>query len=126
MGLESAVTLTRQVDNPYAIMAESHCFVLSSDYEGQPMVILEARVLGLPVVTTAFASVGDSVPPGAGLVVPQTVKGVAQGMRQFLAGKVPSATLDAHAYNRAAMEQFDRAVHGLSPELEQPVDGLSG
>ncbi len=126
LGLESAVTLTRQVDNPYAIMAESHCFVLSSDYEGQPMVILEARVLGLPVVTTAFSSVGDSVPPGAGLVVPQTVKGVAQGMRQFLAGKVPSATLDARAYNRAAMEQFDRAVHGLSPELEQPVDGLGG
>ena len=58
--------------------------------------------------------------------MPQTVKGVAQGMRQFLAGKVPSSTLDAHAYNRAAMEQFDRAVHGLSPELEQPVDGLGG
>ncbi len=126
LGLESAVTLTRQVDNPYAIMAESHCFVLSSDYEGQPMVILEARVLGLPVVTTAFSSVGDSVPAGAGLVVPQTVAGVADGMRQFLAGKVPSSTLDAHAYNRAAMEQFDRAVHGLSPELEQPVDGLGG
>lgn len=126
MGLESAVTLTGQVDNPYAIMAESHCFVLSSDYEGQPMVILEARLLGLPVVTTAFSSVGDSVPPGAGLVVPQTVAGVADGMRQFLAGKVPSSTLDAHDYNRAAMEQFDRAVHGLSPQLEQAVDGLGG
>jgi glycosyltransferase involved in cell wall biosynthesis len=126
LGLESAVTLTRQVDNPYAIMAESHCFVLSSDYEGMPMVILEARLLGLPVVTTAFSSVGDSVPPGAGLVVPQTVEGVADGMRQFLAGKVPSSTLDARAYNRAAMEQFDRAVHGLSPELEEAVDGLGG
>ena len=126
LGLESAVTLTGQVDNPYAIMAESHCFVLSSDYEGQPMVIPEARLLGLPVVTTAFSSVGDSVPPGAGLVVPQTVAGVADGMRQFLAGKVPSSTLDARGYNRAAMEQFDRAVHGLSPQLEQAVDGLGG
>jgi CDP-glycerol glycerophosphotransferase len=129
LGLESVVTLTGQIDNPYAIMAESHCFVLSSDYEGQPMVILEARLLGLPVVTTAFSSVGDSVPPGAGLVVPQTVKGVAQGMLQFLAGKVPSATLDANLYNAAAMDQFDRAVHGRSPEspeVEQPVDGLLG
>ncbi|HYO40525.1 MAG TPA: glycosyltransferase [Nocardioidaceae bacterium] len=125
MGLESVVTLAGQVDNPYAIMAEAHCFVLSSDYEGQPMVILEARLLGLPVVTTAFSSVGDSVPPGAGLVVPQTVKGVAQGMRRFLAGEVPSATLDAAAYNRSAMQQFDRAVHGLSPEVEQVVDGAS-
>jgi CDP-glycerol glycerophosphotransferase len=120
------VTLTRQVDNPYAIMAESHCFVLSSDYEGMPMVIPEARLLGLPVVTTAFSSVGDSVPPGAGLVVPQTVEGVADGMRRFLAGKVPSSTLDAREYNRAAMQQFDRAVHGLSPEPEEAVDGLGG
>ncbi len=123
MGLESVVTLAGQVDNPYAIMAAAHCFVLSSDYEGQPMVILEARLLGLPVVTTAFSSVDDSVPPGAGLVVPKTVTGLQEGMRRFLAGEVPSSTLDAAAYNRWAMEQFDRAVHGLSPQTEEPVDG---
>jgi len=111
LGLESAVTLTGQVDNPYAIMAESHCFVLSSDYEGQPMVILEARTLGLPVITTAFTSVGDSVPEGAGLVVPQTVKGLAKGMRAFLDGKVPSLKLDPVAYNAEAMRQFDAAIH---------------
>src|SRR5919112_1652273 len=73
LGMESAVTLAGLVDNPFAILAESDCFVLSSDYEGQPMVILEARTLGLPVITTSFSSVGDSVPPDAGLVVPQTV-----------------------------------------------------
>jgi CDP-glycerol glycerophosphotransferase (TagB/SpsB family)/glycosyltransferase involved in cell wall biosynthesis len=111
LGLESAVTLTGQVDNPYAIMAESHCFVLSSDYEGQPMVILEARTLGLPVITTAFTSVADSVPDGAGLVVPQTVKGMAKGMRAFLDGKVPSLPLDPVEYNAMAMRQFDAAIH---------------
>jgi CDP-glycerol glycerophosphotransferase len=111
LGLESAVTLTGQVDNPYAIMAESHCFVLSSDYEGQPMVILEARTLGLPIITTAFTSVGDSVPDGAGLVVPQTVKGMAKGMRAFLHGKVPSLPLDPVEYNAEAMRQFDAAIH---------------
>jgi|1186.fasta_scaffold03862_2 CDP-glycerol glycerophosphotransferase len=111
LGLESAVTLTGHVDNPFAIMAQSHCFVLSSDYEGQPMVILEARTLGLPVITTAFTSVGDSVPEGAGLVVPQTVKGVAQGMLAFLDGKVPSLPLDPVEYNAEAMRQFDAAIH---------------
>jgi CDP-glycerol glycerophosphotransferase (TagB/SpsB family)/glycosyltransferase involved in cell wall biosynthesis len=111
LGLESAVTLTGQVDNPYAIMAESHCFVLSSDYEGQPMVILEARTLALPIITTAFTSVGDSVPDGAGLVVPQTVKGMAEGMRAFLDGKVPSLPLDPVEYNAEAMRQFDAAIH---------------
>jgi glycosyltransferase involved in cell wall biosynthesis len=110
LGLESYVTLAGQVDNPFALMAAADCFVLSSDYEGQPMVILEARTLGLPVVTTAFASVGDSVPEDAGLVVPQTVKGVAKGMKRFLAGKVPAHALDGEDYNRRAVEEFVAAI----------------
>ena len=110
LGLSSAVTIAGQVDNPYAIMRRADCFVLSSDYEGQPMVILEARTLGLPVVTTSFSSVRDSVPEDAGIVVPQTVKGVASGMQRFLDGDVPAHPLDADAYNRLAMEQFYAAV----------------
>ncbi len=110
LGLEPYVTLAGQVDNPFALMAAADCFVLSSDYEGQPMVILEARTLGLPVVTTAFASVGDSVPEDAGLVVPQTVTGVAHGLRRFLAGKVPAKALDGEDYNRRAVEEFVAAI----------------
>ena len=120
LGLGSHVTVAGQVDNPFAIMAECDCFVLSSDYEGQPMVILEARTLGLPVVTTAFSSVGDSVPQDAGLVVPQTVKGVADGMLRFLAGEVPAHELDTDEYNRNAIEQFNRAI-ASSPTREQVV-----
>ncbi len=110
LGLEYFVVLAGQVDNPYAIMAEADCFVLSSDYEGQPMVILEARALGLPVVTTAFSSVGDSVPESAGIVVPQTVKGVAGGMERYLRGEVRARTLDFAEYNAQAMEQFYAAI----------------
>lgn len=111
LGLDHVITLAGQVDNPFAILAECDCFVLSSDYEGQPMVILEARILGLPVITTAFASVGDSVPEGTGVVVPQTVEGVARGMERFIAGEVPAGVLDSDAYNKAAITQFETAIH---------------
>jgi glycosyltransferase involved in cell wall biosynthesis len=124
LGLGSHVTVAGQVDNPFAIMAECDCFVLSSDYEGQPMVILEARTLGLPVVTTAFSSVGDSVPEDAGLVVPQTDQGVADGMMRFLAGEVPAHELDTDEYNRRAIEQFDRVI-ASSPTREQVVHDAS-
>jgi len=110
LGVESYVTLAGQVDNPYVLMATADCFVLSSDYEGQPMVILEARTLGLPVVTTAFSSVDDSVPEDAGIVVPQTVNGVADGLRRFLEGKVPARALDGEDYNRRAVEEFVAAI----------------
>lgn len=110
LGLVTAVTLAGHQDNPYAVMAYSDCFVLSSDYEGQPMVLLEAMVLGLSIVTTDFASVRGALPQGYGHVVPMTAKGVAQGMRAYLRGDIPSPTLDYTAYNRDAVQQFYEAI----------------
>lgn len=56
--LQGQLALAGQVDyvgfqeNPYAWMARADGFVLSSRWEGYPLVVLEARALGLPVVAT--------------------------------------------------------------------------
>ena len=110
LGLASAVTLAGHQPNPYAILANSDCFVLSSDYEGQPMVLLEAMVLGLPVVTTEFGSVRGALPEGYGLVVKLKVGALADGMRAFLRGEVPTSPFDDAAYNREATHEFYRAI----------------
>lgn len=116
LGLTGSVFLTGMQRNPYAIMAKADCFVLSSDYEGQPMVLLEALVLQLPIVTVEFASAKNALPAGTGMVVPQTVEGVAAGMRAFLRGEVPDSHFDYHAYNRKAVAEFSRAIGAV------PVD----
>jgi CDP-glycerol glycerophosphotransferase (TagB/SpsB family)/glycosyltransferase involved in cell wall biosynthesis len=120
LGLSGSVFLTGMQRNPHVIMAHSDCFVLSSDYEGQPMVILEALVLGLPIVTVEFASAKNALPAGSGLVVPQTDDGVAEGMTAFLRGEVPASVFDYHAYNRKAVDQFYRAI-GATADEPQPV-----
>jgi CDP-glycerol glycerophosphotransferase len=110
LGLEGAAVLTGQQPNPYAIMAAADCFVLSSNYEGQPMVILEALVLGLPIVTVEFASAKNALPAGSGLVVPQTDQGLAAGLLAFLRGEVVTVPFDPIAYNHDAVEQFYAAI----------------
>jgi CDP-glycerol glycerophosphotransferase (TagB/SpsB family)/glycosyltransferase involved in cell wall biosynthesis len=110
LGLTGAVTLAGFQPNPYAVFANSDCFVLSSDYEGQPMVLLEALVLGVPVVSTAFDSVRGALPEGYGLVTKRSVDGLAGGMRAFLHGKVPAKPFDYAEYNREATEEFYRAI----------------
>ena len=50
--------------NPYPYIKNSDLFVLTSDYEGYPMVIGESLLLGVPVITTSFAAASEMVTPG--------------------------------------------------------------
>lgn len=116
-GVSEAVAFAGQQRNPYGLMAAADCFVMSSDYEGQPMVILEAKILGLPIVTTAFGSVASAVPPGTGLVVERSAKALARGMQDFLDGKVPASKFDLESYNNDAIEKFYAAIGaGSNPD----------
>ena len=52
LGLEDAIELSGYMQNPYAYMARSAVFALSSAWEGLPTVLIEAMALGIPVVST--------------------------------------------------------------------------
>jgi glycosyltransferase involved in cell wall biosynthesis len=52
LGLEADVKLPGYMQNPYAYLARSKVFVLSSAWEGLPTVLIEAMALGIPVVST--------------------------------------------------------------------------
>lgn len=52
LGLQDDVDLPGYVQNPYAYMARSAVFALSSAWEGLPTVLIEAMALGTPVVST--------------------------------------------------------------------------
>lgn len=110
LGLGDAVVFTGQIPNPFPLYAASDCFVLSSDYEGQPMVILESLVVGIPIVSTRFASVRDALSRDHGLIVDRDVSALADGMRASIARQVPHAPFDWKAYNVDALGEFYRAI----------------
>lgn len=128
LGVGDAVVFTDVVENPYPLIAAADCLVVSSDHEGQPMVILEAAVLGKPVVATAFASVADALPDHDVFVTPRSDDGLADGMRAFLAGGVAAASIDAVAYNAAVTRSFLSTVLPAAPEHHRRVtnDQLQG
>ncbi|MBN9155769.1 MAG: CDP-glycerol glycerophosphotransferase family protein [Microbacterium sp.] len=109
-GLGGAAFLSGAVDNPFAIMARADCFVLSSTYEGQPMVLLEAALCGLPIVTTAFASAADALPSGGIHVVAQDDAALRDGMIAFLRGDVPPSRIDAGEYTAEVLDEFEALV----------------
>ncbi|MEO9104667.1 MAG: glycosyltransferase, partial [Terrimesophilobacter sp.] len=109
-GLRGDVIFTGHQSRPQAIMKASDCFVLSSDYEGQPMVILEALVVGLPVVSVAFGSRQYDVSGHGEYVVEQSDRGLAEGMIAFLKDDIPPAVFDAELYSHDAIREFYRAI----------------
>ncbi|MDE0309227.1 MAG: glycosyltransferase [Acidiferrobacterales bacterium] len=52
LNVDHALSMPGHVDNPYSFMARADLFVLSSDYEGMPMVLGEALLCGCPIVST--------------------------------------------------------------------------
>ncbi|WP_413602760.1 CDP-glycerol glycerophosphotransferase family protein [Curtobacterium sp. Curtsp57] len=111
--ISDRVAFAGAVRNPFPFLARADCVVVSSDHEGQPMVILEAAVLGRPIVSTRFDSAVDALPDEGLHLVDRSTEGVANGMRAFLAGAVPPARLDVPAYTAAATAEF---LHAAMPD----------
>lgn len=62
--LNEQVTFTGALENPYPLMKQCDLFVLLSEYEGTPVTIDEAKVLGLPVLANDIGGIADQLEGG--------------------------------------------------------------
>jgi glycosyltransferase involved in cell wall biosynthesis len=70
-GLEGRVHVLGKRDNVCECLAASDVFVLSSNWEGNPLAVMEAMAAGLPVISTAVGGVPELVRSGEhGILVP--------------------------------------------------------
>lgn len=110
LGLTDSVFLLGQVDNPFYIMNQCDCFVLSSHYEGQPMVLLEALTLKMSILATDIVANRTVLEDGKyGILVQNSVEDLANGMMQIAANidqGQENAPFDPKDYNRKAMDMF--------------------
>ncbi|QOY86455.1 glycosyltransferase [Paludibaculum fermentans] len=71
LGIEGRVRLLGVREDIPAVMNAADAFVLSSDTEGLPMVILQASATGLPIVATDVGGNREAIQPGeTGLLTP--------------------------------------------------------
>ena len=70
MQLNDEVILTGKLENPYPLLKQCNCLVLWSDYEGTPVTIDEAGVLGIPVLANDVGGVREQIAgtPGSSIV----------------------------------------------------------
>lgn len=111
-GFEGRVHLLGVVDDTQleALYRGADVFVLASLFEGYGMAYAEALARGLPVIGTTGGAIPDTVPSGAGLLVPP---GDVQQLTQALRRLIEDPTL------RAQLSQGAKKAAGLQPTWEE-------
>lgn len=109
LGLDESVYLAGQVENPFAIMKKCDCFVLSSHYEGQPMVLLEAMTHGMKIIATDIVANRTVLEDNRfGVLVENSIEGLEKGLNQLARDELDNK-LDEfipEEYNKKAMATF--------------------
>ena len=83
--LTKLVTLIGFLENPHSLIRNMDCFVCSSRAEGFSLVILEAMILGLPIIATNCSGPNELVGESQyGLLVDNSVDGIYEGMKWIL------------------------------------------
>lgn len=118
-GLESRVHLLGEITNPHPWYKRSSAFVLSSDWEGYPNVLIEALAHGLSVIATdcefgprqilAGGEFGELVPVG-------DVKALAEAIRSTLHGGGIVAPWNNESFSpQVIAAQYAAFMRSLSP-----------
>lgn len=109
LGIGDAVTMVGAQTNPYPYLNAGDCLVLSSDYEGFPVVYFEAMILGKDIITTISVSdervdVGDYA-----TVADKTAASFTDALLGYT--KRDNAPLDMAELNRKRLEKLCKLIN---------------
>lgn len=102
--LDKKVYLLGQVENPYIYLKQADLFILSSNHEGQPMVLLEALTLNIPILATDIVGNRSVLNKMEECLVDNNEDALALGLNESLLNARVN-TFDAHRYNQDAIQK---------------------
>ena len=113
LSLENEIWFAGHRANPYPAVVRADAMYLPSLYEGQPIVLLEALVLGVPVVATDIPGSRAVLSEGnGGTLVSTSPEGVLEGLLAIASGSLEPVQFEAKKYNEQVTSEFiDITLH---------------
>lgn len=97
-------------ENPYPYFKISNCVIISSDYEGYPLVFLESFILNKPIITTDVSDY-ETVQQGRGIVTRKTSEDIYSAMKRFIeSGYEIKEEFNVTNYNEEIKRKLDKIL----------------
>lgn len=129
LGRENEIFLLGQQLNPLPIVAQADAFLLTSHYEGKPIAVTEAQILGLPVLATNYASAAEQITDGVdGLIVENSEAGIEHGLEKLietpgLLDALKRGAKERHYGNESEIEKYDALFEEIGVKSEETEGG---
>jgi glycosyltransferase involved in cell wall biosynthesis len=115
--LQERVHLLGERSDIPEILNAADVFVLSSDWEGNPLAVLEAMAAGKPVISTSVGGVPELVEGGCGLLVPpRDAQALSKAMSYLLENSGARISMGKASAARA-LDRFDSRVMAEAYEV---------
>lgn len=82
--VEAYITFLGQKSNPYPYFKKADALLLVSENEGYPVVFNEAKILGLPIITTDVSDSKAEIDKKYGVVCEQDINSIVAAMKSYI------------------------------------------
>lgn len=106
LGIDNRIVMIENISNPFSIVSKCDGFILPSMYEGFGLVLFEANVCGVPIVSTRITGPTSFMEEHGGCLVDNSTDGVYDGLNKLVNREVPVIDVDYDAYNAEAVNSF--------------------
>ena len=101
------ITIIKSILNPMPILKRCDLFILPSLYEGLPMTIKEADILGKPVIATDIPGPHSFLLQHGGYLCEGSIESIVNGMKKYMKGEIHPMNIDYVSYNKQAIDEFN-------------------
>ena len=105
--LQEYIIFLGRKQNPYPYFKISDCVILTSDYEGYPVVFLESMILNKPIITTKVSDY-EEIEGKYGYTTTKEIEDIYDKMKQFIEnGFQIKEKFDADKYNKEIIKNIE-------------------
>lgn len=113
--LEENIIFCGRKDNPYPYFNIADCIILSSEYEGYPVVFVEALTLNKPIITTNVSDAKIDIENKYGIVAEKNSACIYEAMKKIIEeGYKISNRFNPEEFNASILEKLEKIIDGGS------------